>query len=195
MKYKVNEIFNSIQGEGTHAGRNATFVRFSGCNLVCSFCDTWHRQGVWMEVAQILEQCGRFATKFVVLTGGEPTLWNLNPLLEALHKEGFFVAMETNGTRPVPPNVDWVTCSPKAGLCAGAEIGIDRADELKVLYTGDAFSNDTYAKIEAKEHYLQPLDTCDESKNREIVNSLLGYIQAHPQWKLSVQLHKLLGVQ
>lgn len=189
MRYRINEIFNSIQGEGAHAGRNATFVRFSGCNLNCSFCDTSHQQGAWMEASRILELCERFATRFVVLTGGEPTIWDLTPLLDKLHENGFFVAMETNGTRSVPSAVDWVTCSPKAGLCAGANIGINGADEVKVLYTGEAFDDKAYVGIKAKEYYLQPLDTYREEENRRIVDSLLGYIQTHPQWKLSVQLH------
>ena len=142
-----------------------------------------------MDVEQIVNQCEKFASRFAVFTGGEPTLWNLNPLIQKLHDRGFCVAMETNGTRPVPPTVDWVTCSPKAGLCAGANIGINGADEVKVLYTGEAFDDKAYVGIKAKEYYLQPLDTYREEENRRIVDSLLGYIQTHPQWKLSVQLH------
>ena len=195
MRYKINEIFNSIQGEGSHAGRNATFIRFSGCNLACSFCDTEHQRGELMDVEQIVNQCEKFASRFAVFTGGEPTLWNLNPLIQKLHDREFCVAMETNGTRPVPPTVDWVTCSPKVGLCDGAVIGIDRVDELKVLYKGESFDEGAYAQIDAKEHYLQPLDTGDEAANRRIVNSLLNYICEHPQWKLSMQLHKLIGVR
>ena len=112
---KINEIFYSLQGEGFHVGTPAVFVRFSGCNLKCEFCDTRHKEGVMMSDEEILEQVCQYPCKTVILTGGEPGLWVDEDLVAALHKAGKYVCIETNGTCVLPESIDWVTCSPKLG--------------------------------------------------------------------------------
>lgn len=109
---KINEIFYSLQGEGFHVGTPAVFVRFSGCNLECEFCDTRHEEGVMMSDEEILEQVCQYPCKTVILTGGEPGLWVDEDLVAALHKAGKYVCIETNGTCVLPESIDWVTCSP-----------------------------------------------------------------------------------
>ncbi len=130
-RYTVNEIFYSLQGEGYYTGTPAVFLRFSGCNRQCAFCDTDHHSGTVMTAAQIVEACAAFPAHHLVCTGGEPLLQLDDTLLRALKAKGFYVQIETNGTLPAPTGVDWVTCSPK-----DAPWAIDRADELKVVYQG-----------------------------------------------------------
>ncbi|MDE5710447.1 MAG: 7-carboxy-7-deazaguanine synthase QueE, partial [Bacteroides sp.] len=112
---KINEIFYSLQGEGYHTGTPAVFVRFSGCNLKCPFCDTQHEEGTQMSDDEILEEVGKYPATTVILTGGEPSLWIDRGFIELLHRAGKYVCIETNGTRLLPDNIDWVTCSPKQG--------------------------------------------------------------------------------
>ena len=112
---KINEIFYSLQGEGFHTGTPAVFVRFSGCNLKCSFCDTQHEEGVWMSDEEILAEVGKYPAVTVILTGGEPSLWIDREFVDCLHRMGKYVCIETNGTHSLPDNIDWVTCSPKQG--------------------------------------------------------------------------------
>ena len=129
---KINEIFYSLQGEGFHTGTAAVFVRFSGCNLKCDFCDTRHEEGTWMEDAAIIETVNQYPAKFVILTGGEPGLWIDDELIDRLHQAGKQVCIETNGTRPLPKAIDWITCSPKMG----APVVLERANEIKVVFIG-----------------------------------------------------------
>lgn len=129
---KINEIFYSLQGEGFHTGTPAVFIRFSGCNLKCSFCDTQHEEGVLMSDEEILDAVGEYPATTVILTGGEPSLWIDREFVDRLHRIGKYVCIETNGTRALPDNIDWVTCSPKQG----AKPVISRMDEVKVVYEG-----------------------------------------------------------
>lgn len=112
---RINEIFYSLQGEGYHTGIPAVFVRFSGCNLRCPFCDTQHEEGTLMSDEDIVMEVAKYSTQVVILTGGEPGLWIDEKLVDALHHEGKYVCIETNGTCLLPENIDWVTCSPKEG--------------------------------------------------------------------------------
>ena len=177
---KVNEIFYSLQGEGYHTGCPAVFVRFSGCNLKCSFCDTCHEEGTFMSDQEIVEAVKAYPAKMVVLTGGEPGLWVDEALVTLLHRAGKYVCIETNGTRPLPMEIDWVTCSPKEG----APVILERIDEVKVVYVGQRL--DHYAHLRAPYHFLQP---CSCANTKEV----LDYILAHPTWRLSLQTHKLAG--
>ena len=124
---KINEIFYSLQGEGFHTGTPAVFVRFSGCNLRCSFCDTRHEEGVMMTDEEIVEKVSSFPARMVILTGGEPSLWIDKALISRLREAGKQICIETNGTRPLPDGIDWVTCSPKENAPSG--IGKSRRDK------------------------------------------------------------------
>lgn len=178
---KINEIFYSLQGEGFHTGTPALFIRFSGCNLKCSFCDTKHEEGEWMSYEDIVAKAKECPAKMVVLTGGEPSLWIDEAFVEKLHQAGKYVCVETNGTHPIPDSVDWITCSPK-----GAPVVLTRIDEVKVVYTGDE-DVEPYLSLPAQVHFLQP---CSCKNTQEVV----AYIQEHPQWRLSLQTHKWIGI-
>lgn len=183
---RINEIFYSLQGEGYHTGRAAVFVRMAGCNLRCPFCDTQFDTYVEMTEAEVCnrvrEVCGdRTQGLLVVMTGGEPSLQLTETLVDALHAMGCYVSVETNGTHPLPPNVDWITCSPKRS----GRVVLTRADEVKVVY--DGLPVEDYMQIEAKQYYLQPM-SC--SNTEEVVM----YIMQHPHWRLSLQTHKLIGI-
>jgi len=177
---KINEIFYSIQGEGFFTGTAAVFVRFSGCNLSCDFCDTQHQEGEMMSKEEILVKIARYPSKHLIFTGGEPSLFLDVDFVQFFKNDGYFIQIETNGTHPVPQNIDWVTCSPKENLL------LKEANELKVVYTGQNLSK--FENFSATYRYLQP---CSMKNTKEIID----YIEANPQWKLSVQLHKLLDIQ
>ena len=159
----------------------AVFVRFSGCNLKCDFCDTLHESGIEMTDEAIIEEVCKYPCRMVILTGGEPGLWIDDALVDALHKAGKYVAIETNGTQVLPEAIDWVTCSPKEGTT----LRIKHADEVKVVYLGQDVS--PYLLIEAKEHFLQP---CSCQNTEEVI----AYIKEHSQWRLSLQTHKLINI-
>lgn len=178
---KINEIFYSLQGEGYHTGMPAVFVRFSGCNLMCSFCDTRHEEGTLMSDEDIVAEVAKYPAPTVILTGGEPGLWIDGTLVDALHRAGKYVCIETNGTCALPGNIDWVTCSPKEG----AKVKLDRADEVKVVYVGQDVS--AYLNLPADHYFLQP---CSCTNTEEVI----AYILKHPEWRLSLQTHKLLQI-
>lgn len=190
---KINEIFCSIQGEGYHTGTPAIFIRFSGCNLRCPFCDTKHEEGQRMSDEEIIEKIKNYKPSLVVLTGGEPSLFIDEGFVEKLHTIGKYVAIETNGTHKVPSNIDWVTCSPKSDFCDKADVVVERCDELKVVYT---YQNiDKWLDIEALYYYLQPCDTKDEQKNKEIISSVVEKCIDNPKWRISLQTQKILNVR
>ena len=194
--YKINEIFYSIQGEGHNAGCAAVFVRFSGCNLSCPFCDTQHQEGTLMTAEEICSEIEKHPAQLVVLTGGEPSLFVDKTLCDAIHALGRIIAMETNGTRPVSVPIDHITCSPKFEFnqTPAAKLQISHIDELKVVFTS---KNDMslYDGIIADSYYLQPCDTGRVEDTRQIVRQTLDYVLQHPKWKLSLQLHKILQVR
>ena len=177
---KINEIFYSLQGEGFHTGTPAVFVRFSGCNLKCSFCDTRHEEGILMSDEEILQTISVFPSNFIILTGGEPSLWIDQTFIDLLHRAGKYICIETNGTNPLPEGIDWVTCSPK-----GAPLRLSHMDEVKVVYTGQDLTE--YENLKATWHFLQP---CSCRNIKEVVE----YILDHPRWRLSLQTHKLINI-
>lgn len=200
---KVNEIFYSLQGEGHYTGTPAVFVRFAGCNLRCWFCDTDFEKGVEMNEDEIVEAVLQYPTRYVVITGGEPTLQITASLCDKLHAHGLYLMMETNGTRSLPEGckVDWITCSPKLidveeGKRKIATIRLRHIDELKVVFE-DSPTQDMalYEQIPATEYRLQPCDTQDPLCNQAILNKTIKYILQHPKWKLSLQTHKILHVR
>ena len=179
---KINEIFYSLQGEGYHTGSPAVFIRFSGCNLTCSFCDTQHAEGILMTDEEICSELQKYPTNMVILTGGEPSLWIDDDFIDQLHHLGKYVCIETNGTRKLPPTIDWVTCSPKEN----APIVLERMDEVKVVFIGQNLT--PYYNLPAAFFYLQP---CSCENTAEVVD----YILSHPKWKLSLQTHKLIDIR
>ena len=179
---KINEIFYSLQGEGSFTGTPAVFVRFSGCNLKCSFCDTEHESGKQMTDQEIIDEVANYPAPIVVLTGGEPSLWIDETFVAALkQRTGKQVCIETNGTNPLPDNIDWVTCSPKEG----GNVVLTRINELKVVYTGQDMSQ--YDALPGM-RYLQP---CSGKNTEEVIE----YIKKHPTWRLSLQTHKYLNIR
>lgn len=181
-QYSVNEIFYSLQGEGYYTGTPAVFLRFSGCNRQCPFCDTDHHSGTPMTAAEIVAACAAFPARHLVCTGGEPLLQLDDVLVRALKGAGFYIQIETNGTLPAPTGVDWVTCSPKEAPWA-----IGRVDELKVVYQ-EQDVEELARLIPAPNRFLQPCSGLNTAK-------VIEYILAHPHWRLSLQTHKYLDIR
>ncbi len=212
MPYAVKEIFYTLQGEGANSGRPAVFCRFAGCNLwngreasraeaVCRFCDTdfvgtdGPGGGTFATAGALADAVARAwpgagtAGRFVVCTGGEPLLQLDPPLIAALHDRGFFIAVETNGTILPPPGIDWLCMSPKAD----AEPVVTCGDELKLVYPqeGRGGEPERYRALGFRHFFLQPMDGPDLARNTRLA---LAYCLAHPEWRLSLQTHKLLGI-
>ena len=192
---KVNEIFYSLQGEGYHSGTAAVFVRLSGCNLCCPFCDTRHEAGEEMSEAEVVAAVKHYPAKTVVVTGGEPSLQLTPTLVGALHAAGCRVHVETNGTRPLPDGVDWITLSPKDAFEGSRwRPVLAEADELKVVFDG-VHHPDGYWSMAVRHRFLQPCDTGDRERNAEIVRQAVDFCLTHPEWRLSLQIHKLLNIR
>lgn len=191
---KINEIFYSVQGEGFHAGTPAVFIRFSGCNLKCPFCDTNHFTGNEMSVSDIIEEITKYPARLIIITGGEPSLFLTDELVNKLHDKGKYVAVETNGANKLPSSVDWVTLSPKDNFVKNAVPVNQRYDEVKVVFDGNQ-NVDKYLSIPAKQYYLQPCDTGNETLNKEIINKTLEHCMKEDKWRISIQIHKILNVR
>ncbi|WP_420475045.1 7-carboxy-7-deazaguanine synthase [Noviherbaspirillum sp. ST9] len=210
MTYSVKEIFYTLQGEGTHAGRPAVFCRFAGCNLwtgresdrasaVCKFCDTdfvgtdGERGGKYATADLLAQQIDALwpvsytKSKFVVFTGGEPLLQIDESLIASMHAKGFDIAIETNGTIPVPEGVDWVCVSPKVG----SELVVHRGNELKVVIPQANQNIADYESLDFEHFYLQPMDGPDAERNTRLA---IETCRNNPKWKLSLQTHKLLHI-
>ena len=194
-KYKVNEIFYSLQGEGYFVGTPAVFVRFSGCNLRCPFCDTQHAKHTEMTISEIVAEIDRYPAETVILTGGEPSLVVDKEMVEAIKAGHRFVAIETNGTHQLPDNIDWITLSPKFDVEGqeGAKVVIPLCDELKVVYRGQDLSQ--YDGIATNLRFLQPIDTGNDAMNRSICAATVRACLENPKWRLSLQIHKLLNIK
>jgi len=210
MSYAVKEIFYTLQGEGANTGRPAVFCRFAGCNLwsglerdrataVCRFCDTdfvgtdgaggsrfASPEALATRVAAAWP-AAQAASRFVVCTGGEPLLQLDAPLVDALHAEGFTIAIETNGTQPGLAGLDWVCVSPKAG----AELVLQRGDELKLIFPQAGIDPADFEHLPFTHFFLQPMDGPARPRNTQ---SAIEYCLAHPRWRLSLQTHKLLDI-
>jgi len=208
--YSVKEIFYTLQGEGINAGRPAVFCRFSGCNLwtgreqdrataVCRFCDTDFigtngPGGGKFKNAEILAQAidkrwpqANTDQKFTVLTGGEPMLQVDTALIDALHAHGFEIALETNGTLNVPSSIDWICVSPKAG----SELVQISGSELKLVYPQEGSDPEHFCHLAFKNFMLQPMDNEHQAAN---IKAATQYCLEHPQWRLSLQTHKIIGI-
>ena len=193
---KVNEIFYSLQGEGYYTGTPAVFIRLSGCNLRCPFCDTQHHVGHDMTESEIVQAAARYPARHVVITGGEPALQLSASLVSKLHAEGKYVAVETNGTHALPDGVDWVTLSPKDAFVSAevARVVLTRCDELKCVYTGQPLPD--YSHISARHRFVQPCAyDGDPARTAEALQATIAYCLQHPAWRLSLQTHKYLGIR
>jgi 7-carboxy-7-deazaguanine synthase len=210
MTYMVKEIFYTLQGEGAHAGRAAVFCRFAGCNLwsgrerdrsnaICQFCDTdfvgtdgdgGGRFSTADELADAIAgkwQGTNVATRFVVCTGGEPLLQLNEALIEALHQRHFEIAIETNGTIPVPPGVDWICVSPKIG----STLVVTNGNELKLVYPQNVDPR-SFEHLDFDRFLIQPKDGDDASAS---LKAAIAYCLENPKWQLSLQTHKLIGLR
>lgn len=196
---KINEIFYSLQGEGAHTGCPSVFVRFSGCNKRCSFCDTQHESGTLMSDEEIFNEVSRYPGRWVILTGGEPSLWIDSDFVKRLKlATGKKIAIETNGSLPVPEEIDWVTVSPKCGMVGAGDYPIkaERADELKVVDVGqDLDQYFGYPCVGAETRfYLQPCFVADAGECANNTSRTISRILADPRWTLSLQTHRLLNI-
>jgi 7-carboxy-7-deazaguanine synthase len=211
MSYAVKEIFLTLQGEGAQAGRRAVFLRFAGCNLwtgreedrasaICQFCDTdfvgmdGENGGRYVAAALAAKVAALWGAardhRYVVLTGGEPMLQVDDVLVEALHAEGFEIAIESNGTIPIHPGIDWVCISPKAGSDVVQRAG----DELKLVWPQPGSDTDAMERWDFAHFLLQPMDSGDFGLNEANRKAAIDFVSAHPKWRLSLQNHKLLGL-
>jgi len=216
--YSIKETFYTLQGEGAQTGRPAVFCRFSGCNLwsglekhrnnaICNFCDTDFRGtdgeggGKFSSPEDLVEHVQSFwpingtESPFIVCTGGEPLLQLDQPLVDALHKKGFEIAVETNGTQPAPQGIDWITISPKST----ANVIITECDELKLVYPQPKAMPEKFNHIKAKYYYLTPMANPLELNNASLYqNSLtkevIQYCLSHPKWRLNLQSHKVVNI-
>ena len=189
----INEIFYSLQGEGHFTGTPAVFIRFSGCNLKCSFCDTKHERYSEMTEDDIMREVSKYPAEHVVITGGEPALQLTQTLVDRLHAAGKFIQIETNGTAELPEgcDVDWITCSPKY-----RPVKLERIiDELKVVFRSSEQDMSQYDRYTASIYSLQPCDVADNKANARILNDAIDYCLAHPKWRLSLQTHKMINVR
>ncbi len=208
-KYKVKEIYYTLQGEGAHTGRPAVFCRFTGCNLwsgreedrekaVCQFCDTdfvgtdgenGGRYTAETLAAKVAALWGNLSegTPYVVCTGGEPLLQLDEEMIDAFHAQGIEVGVETNGTIAAPKGLDWICMSPKAG----SEIVLTKGHELKLVYPQSTAMPERFVNMDYQYFYLQPMDSPTQQAN---IEASVAYCRAHPQWRLSIQTHKLLNI-
>ena len=198
--YRVNELFRSLQGEGFWTGTPMVFVRLSGCNLNCPFCDTDFRSFKEMSADEIAKEAKRLGCSRVCITGGEPLLQLDSDLIDILHGIGLTIHVETNGTRPAPENIDWITLSPKEDFTnpTAGKVALEKADEVKLVYNGSLSQERLkyWADFPASWHFLQPCDTGEGGKNRQILEETVNYILSHDnRWRLSLQTHKFLGIR
>jgi 7-carboxy-7-deazaguanine synthase (Cx14CxxC type) len=210
VTYSIKEIFYTLQGEGAHAGRPAVFCRFSGCNLwtgresdraaaVCTFCDTdfvgtdGELGGKFPTPAELAARIDSLwpaahpASKYVVFTGGEPLLQLDAALIDAMHAAGFTIAIETNGTLPVPPGVDWVCVSPKMG----SKLVVEKGNEIKVVIPQAGQQLAAYEQLDFENFFVQPMDGPLAEFNTRLA---IETCKRNPRWKLSLQTHKLLQI-
>ncbi|MEO0003575.1 MAG: 7-carboxy-7-deazaguanine synthase [Pseudomonadota bacterium] len=210
MTYSVKEIFYTLQGEGLRAGRPAVFCRFAGCNLwsgreqdrasaICRFCDTdfvgtdGTLGGKYPDAAELAARIAALwpegqGRRYVVLTGGEPLLQVDAALLDALHAQGFEVAVETNGSIAAPPGIDWICVSPKAG----APLLQTQGQELKLVWPQPGLDPELLGRLDFEHFLLQPMDNPAQAANTQ---ACIAYCQANPQWRLSLQTHKILEIR
>ena len=204
ITYKINEIFYSLQGEGYHTGQAAIFIRLSGCNLKCPFCDTNFSSFKEMTIDEIMDAVneawqGYELPDLCVITGGEPSLQLEPELIVRLKNDGYMVCVETNGTGELPINVDFITISPKEPFVGGvsSKVILEQCEEIKVVMTSDITDEQVlaYEDIPAGYYFIQPCDTGFIKDNKKIMNRCVEFVKNHPNWRLSLQQQKILNVR
>ena len=200
-EYAIVEIFESLQGEGFNTGMPAVFIRFGKCNLACPWCDTDYQTFSLMTLQQIADQVTAFSAKNIIITGGEPTIQpNLENLLSYFKTLGYFLAIETNGLKPVPPQIDYIATSPKRLYQHKYQQRcITHADEVRIVNDDEnilSFCQEIAKKIEAKHYFLSP---CEQQGEMNLLDTIrkLGQLNenAEIKWQLSIQTHKLVGIE
>lgn len=192
MKLIVNEIFYSLQGEGGRVGQPSIFIRLSKCNLRCNFCDTEFDSGQEMTLKEVMEEIQKFGCKWIVWTGGEPTLQLTEEIVSFFKNNGFWQAIETNGTRKVPKGIDYITCSPKQHF-EGVKTFVPHTHELRFpIKKGDSLP-DISILPHADNYFLSPIFDADQP-NRDNIDYCVWLIKENPRWSLSIQLHKLIQI-
>ncbi|MGI9392753.1 MAG: 7-carboxy-7-deazaguanine synthase [Parvibaculales bacterium] len=218
MAYQLKEIYFTLQGEGARSGRNSVLCRFAGCNLwsgreqdrehaICSFCDTdfigtdGNGGGSFATAETLAEAISRSWQKgakgtdskpYVVFTGGEPALQLDGAIIKAVKARGFEIAIETNGTKKLPNGIDWICVSPKQGF---SQLEQRTGNELKLVYPQKTIQPEDFEHLPFDYFFLQPLDPVDKKQDKhKTIEQAMRYCEAHPQWKLSLQIHKIIGI-
>lgn len=200
-QFNIVEIFESLQGEGFNTGMPSIFIRFGKCNLACPWCDTNYNQYQPYSLSQIMAKVRSFSAKNIIITGGEPTIVpHLSLLLEQLKAEGYFLAIETNGLKPIPPQIDYIATSPKRLYQHKyRQRCIPFAHEVRIVADDDvlAFCEQIETTIEAQHYYLSPCENNGEMNLEQTIRQLglLNQRPNKPKWQLSIQTHKLVGIR
>ena len=194
MNLRVKEIFYSLQGEGDRQGEASIFIRLAQCNLRCDFCDTDFSGGNMMTLEQIAEQIQPYPCRWIIWTGGEPMLQLTEEIVSFFKQKGFLQAIESNGHYRLPKNLDYTVVSPKGNYDYAKKIN-PQVDEIRFpIQKGDALPNKTRLP-EAKNYFLSPVFTNDEKMTKANIDYCVSQIKQHSEWRLSVQLHKLIGIE
>ena len=195
MNLKVKEIFYSLQGEGGRQGEASVFIRLAGCNLDCSFCDTDYQGGISMKTEEIISHIRQFPSKWIIWTGGEPTLQLTDKIIDFFHQEGYLQAIESNGTNPLPLRLDYRVISPKGEDISYARKNNPEVEEVRIPMSAGAALPDIETLPTAKCYYLSPIFETDTEKTRANIDYCVEQVKQHPRWRLSLQVHKLIGIE
>lgn len=193
MNLIVNEIFYSLQGEGGRAGEASIFIRLTKCNLACEFCDTEFQSGVERSLQSILEEIGQYPCRWIIWTGGEPTLQLTDKHLAVFRQQGYKQAIETNGTRPVPSMIDYISCSPKINY-EKVKAVIPFAHEVRMPIKNGDLLPEIAILPKADRYFLSPIFD-GNTVNRENISYCVELIKQNPAWQLSLQMHKLINIE
>lgn len=194
MNLNVNEIFYSLQGEGGRSGEASVFIRLTQCNLACDFCDTDFADGEDMSLDEIYRRIESYPCRWIIWTGGEPTIQLTDEVIRFFKEKGYKQAIESNGTRPMPPGLDYTVCSPKGHYSRLKRMN-PRVDEIRMPVMQGGVVPAKEDLPEASAYFLSPVFSDDSSLTQANIAFCVNYILQHPDWKLSLQLHKLIGIE
>lgn len=194
LKLTVNEIFYSLQGEGGRQGEASIFIRLTECNLACDFCDTDFSNGTDMRIAEIISHIRQFSCKWVIWTGGEPTLQLSDAIIRIFKQEGYLQAIESNGLKKLSDSLDYKVVSPKGNSNYAKKIN-PKVDEIRLPVKKDDIIPGIETLPHAEFYFLSPIFTNDASETQMNINFCVEYIKRNPEWRLSLQIHKLIGIE